>query len=99
MAGGRWTSDCKIIPIPSNPFNPSTTISYFLPQRSQVRLQVFNLLGQPVRTLAEGEQAAGAHSITWDGTDDKGKILSSGIYFYRLQSKDYFEVNKMLLLK
>ncbi len=82
-----------------NPFNPRTTISYFLPQRSQVRLQVFNMLGQPVRTLAEGEQTAGSHSVTWNGTDDNGKILSSGIYFYRLQSKDYFEVNKMLLLK
>ncbi|MGH8004225.1 MAG: FlgD immunoglobulin-like domain containing protein [Limisphaerales bacterium] len=82
-----------------NPFNPTTTISYSLPQRAPVRLQVFNLLGQPVRTLAEEDQAAGRHSITWDGTDDKGKILSSGIYFYRLQSKDYVEVNKMLLLK
>ncbi len=82
-----------------NPFNPSTTISYTLPQSSPVRLQVFNLLGQPVRTLAEGEQAAGPHSVPWDGTDDQGRILSSGVYFYRLQSKNYSAVNKMLLLK
>lgn len=82
-----------------NPFNAATTISYFLPQGSPVRLEVFNMLGQPVRTLAEGEQTAGSHSVTWDGTDDKGKTLASGVYFYRLQSKGYSEVNRMLFLK
>ncbi len=82
-----------------NPFNPSTTISYSLPQSSAVQLQVFNLLGQPVRTWAEEEQTAGSHSVSWDGTDDQGKILASGIYFYRLQSKGHSEVNRMLLLK
>ncbi|HXF48916.1 MAG TPA: T9SS type A sorting domain-containing protein [Verrucomicrobiae bacterium] len=82
-----------------NPFNPQTTISYILPQSSPVRLQIFNLLGQPVRTWAEEEQSAGRHSVVWDGRDDNGKALSSGVYFYRLESKGRSEVKKMLLLK
>ena len=82
-----------------NPFNPQTTISYFLPQSSPVRLAVFNLLGQPVRILVDGEQSAGSHSVNWDGTDNHGNPLASGIYFYRLQSRGHGEVNKMLLLK
>ncbi len=82
-----------------NPFNPATTISYTLPQRAPIRLEVFNLLGQPVRTLALGEQAAGRHFIIWDGTDDQRRVLSSGVYFYRLESGDYSAVNKMLLLR
>jgi len=82
-----------------NPFNPQTTISYFLPQSSPVRLEVFNLLGQPVRILVDGEQSAGSHSVSWDGTDNQGNPLTSGIYFYRLQSRGHAEVNKMLLLK
>ena len=82
-----------------NPFNPSTTISYFLPEKSPVKLQIFNLLGQPVRILTEGEQPAGSHSVVWDGRDENGSPLSSGIYFYRLQSRTYSAVNRMLLLK
>lgn len=82
-----------------NPFNPATTISYFLPQSSPVRLAVFNLLGQSVRILVDGEQPAGSHSVSWDGTDNQGNPLASGIYFCRLQANNLFEVNRMLLLK
>jgi len=82
-----------------NPFNPTTTIRYFLPKREKVTLEIFNLLGQQVRALSEQEQMAGEHTAVWDGKDGNGKILPSGIYFYRLKGEDFSETKKMLFLK
>lgn len=82
-----------------NPFNPTTTIRYFLPKREKVTLEIFNLAGQRIRAMANGEQAAGEHAIIWDGKDERGKILPSGIYFYKLTAKDFTETKKMILLK
>jgi hypothetical protein len=83
-----------------NPFNPSTTIKYALPAAGAVRLEVYNVVGQVVRTLVNGPQSAGRYAVQWDATDNQGASLSSGIYFYRLQAGDNFlEVKKMLLLK
>ncbi len=68
-----------------NPFNPTTQIQYRLPERGQVRLAVYTVLGQPVRTLVDSAREAGRHQQTWDGLDDKGKAVASGPYFYRLE--------------
>jgi hypothetical protein len=83
-----------------NPFNPATTIKYALPEASQVRLEVFNVVGQVVSTLVDNHQNAGRYVVQWDATNDQGHSLSSGIYFYRLQAGgEFLEVKKMLLLK
>jgi len=77
-----------------NPFNPRTEISFSLPRMSFVNLSVYNLLGQKVETLINKEMEAGQYSVTWDGSN-----VGSGIYFYRLESGDFIETKKMLLLK
>lgn len=82
-----------------NPFNPTTIISFSLPTASQVSLEVYNLLGQRVRTLADGPMTAGAHSLTWNATDQNGRAVSSGMYFYRLVAGDQTASRKMILLK
>jgi hypothetical protein len=82
-----------------NPFNPVTTIAYSLPEQSHVMLEIFNILGQRVRTLLGAFQSAGYHRITWDGKDDQGKDVSSGIYFYRLEAGDFTDSKKMVILK
>ena len=83
-----------------NPFNPTTTIQYALPQAADVELTVYNVVGQPVRTLVAEHQSAGRYAVEWDTTNDSGHSLSSGMYFYRLQAGGAFlEVKKMLLLK
>ena len=83
-----------------NPFNPATTIQYALPTAADVELTVYNVVGQPVRTLVAEHQSAGRYMVEWDATDDSGHSLSSGMYLYRLQAGEEFrEVKKMLLLK
>jgi len=82
-----------------NPFNPTTTIRYFLPKREKVTLEIFNLLGERVKLLADNEEVAGEHAAIWDGTDEKGKTLPSGVYFYRLKGEDFSETKKMMFLK
>ena len=82
-----------------NPFNPVTTIKYALPERSRVRIEVLNILGQRVKTLVNSEQAAGRYTIAWDGTDSHGTPVATGIYFYRLKAGDYVDTKKMMLLK
>ena len=82
-----------------NPFNPSTTIDYSLPRNSEVRIDVFNVLGQRVRQLVNESQPAGNHSVVWDGADDRGRQVSSGFYLYRIIAGDYKYSRKMLMLK
>ncbi len=83
-----------------NPFNPTTTIRYALPQAADVELTVYNVVGQPVRTLVAEYQSAGRYAVEWDATNDSGHSLSSGMYFYRLQAGgEFLKVKKMLLLK
>jgi hypothetical protein len=82
-----------------NPFNNSTSIVYQTPELGLVKLTVFNLLGQKVITLVNEEKAAGTYSVEWDGRDDKGRIVSSGIYLYRLESTSFNLTKKMLLIK
>ncbi|MFQ5821980.1 MAG: right-handed parallel beta-helix repeat-containing protein [Candidatus Heimdallarchaeota archaeon] len=82
-----------------NPFNPETRIEYDLPKKSEVKLTIYNMLGQKVVTLVNKEQVAGSHSVHWDGTNDKGVKVSSGLYLYRIEAGDFIRTKKMLLLK
>jgi len=82
-----------------NPFNPSTVIKFALDRDSEIRLDIFNLLGQKVRTLTDNLYPAGQYSLTWDGTDDRGRQVSSGVYLYRLQNENRSLSRKMTLLK
>ena len=82
-----------------NPFNPTTIIEYALPKALQVKIQIYNILGQKVRTLVEELQEPGYKIIHWDGRDDKGVEVSSGVYFYRIEAGDFVKCKKMTLLK
>jgi flagellar hook capping protein FlgD len=82
-----------------NPFNPVTTIDFDLPARSYVTIDIFNALGQKVSTLIDTYKPAGSHSVTWEGKDNSGQYVSTGFYFYRIQTDDYEQSRKMLLLK
>ena len=82
-----------------NPFNPSTSIRYSLRRAAWVEITVFNMLGQEVRTLENGFQAPGVYETVWDGTDAGGRAVASGVYFYRVQTGDFTETRKMILLK
>lgn len=83
-----------------NPFNPITTINYQLAVSGEVDLTIYNLLGQQIRTLVSSQQTAGAHQVHWDGTDESGKQVTSGIYFYKLNAgSDFSETKKMVLLR
>lgn len=87
-------SDYSILQNYPNPFNPATNISFDLPRKSYVNLSVYNLLGQKVETLINKEMEAGRYNAIWDGIE-----MASGIYFYRIETDDFVETKKMLLLK
>ena len=82
-----------------NPFNPVTTITYELPQESYISLEVYNMKGQQVTSLASKGQEAGKYTVQWDGTDLNGNKVSSGIYLYKLKTSDYTNIRKMVLMK
>lgn len=82
-----------------NPFNPTTTISYSLPEAAQVKLTVYNSLGQKVRTLVDARIVAGSHSAIWNGLNDESMEMASGIYIYRFEAGNHLKVQKMLLLR
>lgn len=83
-----------------NPFNPTTAIEYDLPRQETVTLTIYDILGRKVKTLLENRpQHAGRHWIIWDGKDDGGRAVSSGIYFYRLTAGPFSESRKMMLVK
>ena len=82
-----------------NPFNPTTTINFSLLNPGKVNLKIYNAKGQVVRTLLDEEMESANYQITWNGTDDNNKKVSSGIYFYRMSTKGYSSTKKMMLLK
>ena len=86
-----------------NPFNPTTEIRFDLPAQAEIKLNIYNVLGRNVRTLYSGLQHAGSHHVTWDGNDNNGVKLSSGIYLYRLDAvidgKKFTQTKRMLMLK
>ncbi len=82
-----------------NPFNPATTIQYELPRAAQVRLTVYNLLGQEVARLVDQYQGASTYRVVWTGHAANGRAVGSGIYFYRLEADNFVQTYKMVLLK
>jgi hypothetical protein len=82
-----------------NPFNPSTTISYWLRNAGDAELVVFDLAGRRVQTLVSGYVEAGPHEAQWDGRDDQGRQVASGVYLYRLVAGEFSEIKRMVLLK
>lgn len=82
-----------------NPFNPSTQVSFALPTAAKVNLSIYNVLGQHVKTLVDTDMRAGYQTVTWDGTDNTGHTVASGVYFYKLNAGDFTATKKMLMLK
>jgi len=82
-----------------NPFNPATVIGFALSSNSDVTLSIYNALGQRVKTLVDCNLPVGEHTVTWDGTDESGERVASGIYLYRLKADNFVDSRKMLLLK
>lgn len=82
-----------------NPFNPTTTIGFMLPEVSQTRLQIYNIRGQLVRKFVSGNLEAGYHKIVWDGRNENGVKVSSGVYIYQIHAGDFVQTKKMILMK
>ncbi len=82
-----------------NPFNPTTNITYTLAKNAQVKLTVYNVLGQKIKTLINSKQTAGSHTVVWNGLNEAGVAVPSGVYFYRLETRNGSQVRKMMLLK
>ena len=83
-----------------NPFNPATSISYQLPKSGSVQLTIYNLMGQHIRTLVNAYQPTGTYQVKWDGRDESGTHVSSGIYFYQLKAQnDFIETKKMMMMR
>jgi hypothetical protein len=82
-----------------NPFNPSTVISYRLSVSSNVKLTIYNILGQKIKTLVNSFQSAGEHTIVWNGTDERDQHVSSGMYIYRLETMSSTTQRKMLFIQ
>jgi len=82
-----------------NPFNPTTLIQYQLPKLTDVRIDVYNVLGGKVATLINGKMPAGVHSVTWDAKDMNGNIVSNGVYFYRIETPEFTQLKKMIMVK
>lgn len=82
-----------------NPFNPTTSIEYSVPVRSNVEISIFNILGQKVATIMNDVHEAGTHRATWNGKDQFGKSVASGIYFYQMRAGSFEQVKKMMLMK
>ena len=82
-----------------NPFNPETNINFSLGKAGAVRLEIYNLKGQLVKTLVNSELIRGSHNLVWNGRDNSGREVSSGVYLYRLQTDNFSRTMKMMLMK
>ena len=82
-----------------NPFNPVTHIPFQLPEAARVKIQIVNLLGQPVRTLTDTRHEAGFHEIIWDGRNDLGEVVVSGIYLVRMHAAHFHKTREILFIK
>jgi hypothetical protein len=82
-----------------NPFNPSTKISFALPEAAEVSLKIYDITGQLVQTLVDGVVEAGRHQVVWDGTNQHGALVASGVYFYQLQAGEFKQVRRMSLVR
>ena len=100
------TENTELIPITTdlignfpNPFNPSTTIKFQISENQNVKLQIYNLMGKLIKTLVDSEQNVGNHSVIWNGKDDFGQNVASGLYIYKLQAGSFVKMYKLNLLK
>jgi hypothetical protein len=82
-----------------NPFNPETRINYSIVHPCQVRLAIFNVLGQRIRVLVDQYQSSGSNQVVWDGKDDNGNEVASGVYFYKLEAGEFNQTKKMVLIR
>ncbi len=82
-----------------NPFNPETEIRFQLPEASYVVIRIINTLGQEIRILAERQYETGYHNVRWDGKDNNGNLVSSGIYLYQLKAGAFSQIKKMSLIR
>jgi hypothetical protein len=82
-----------------NPFNPSTVIRFSLPQTASTKVVVYDMLGSEVRTLINNEYTAGNYEAVWDGRNNLGQSVSTGVYIYRIQAGTFISTKKMMLLK
>jgi len=82
-----------------NPFNPTTTIRFAVPQAGKVTLEIYNIIGQKIATLIDGNVTAGTHTSVWNGKDAAGHVMASGVYFYKLTAGDFTATEKMILMK
>jgi PKD repeat protein len=82
-----------------NPFNPAANIKYALPKPSDVKIEIYNILGQRITVLVDEQQEAGYHIIQWGGKNDGGELVATGTYFYRIEAGDFVKTRKMLLLR
>ena len=82
-----------------NPFNPTTIITYDVPEAGEVRLEIYSLTGARVRTLVSEMHQAGSYQVTWDGRNNSGEQVTSGMYLYRMASRDFHQAKKMLLVR
>lgn len=97
--GGQTPAAFSLAQNYPNPFNPETEIRYELPQNVRVKLAIYDLLGAKVRTLVDAFETAGARQVKWNGTNDAGKKVASGIYLYRLEAGSFNSVRKLMLMK
>ncbi len=107
--GQSWTKDIKItVGAPTtyklynnypNPFNPSTKIGFELPKDSHVKLVIYDIVGRDVAQVTDADYPAGYTELTWNGTNNHGTIVSSGVYFYRISADKWNKVMKMLMIK
>ena len=91
--------DFRLLSNYPNPFNPITVIGYELKMKTNVKINIFDLLGKEVCTLVDQFQPTGSYSVIWDGTAQQGRPVGAGIYFYRLETENYIQTRKMILLK
>ncbi len=88
-----------LYPARPNPFNPATSIPFYLPETARLNLIVYDLLGRPVRTLVNGQMRAGYHTLSWRGVDDQGRAVASGLYLVEMRAPQWRQIRKIMLLK
>lgn len=93
------TRQVCFFPFYPNPFNPSTTITFSLPETGRAELAVYSLTGQKIRTLLSGQMRAGTRAVGWDGCDNSGLPVSSGVYYSRLKMGERVATGRMTLVK
>jgi hypothetical protein len=92
-------AEFELLPNYPNPFNPATTITFVIPEVMKVKLGIYDIAGRKIRTLLNNQHPAGRHQMVWDGRDDNGNMVASGIYIYRFRAGQFVQTRKMLLMK